>query len=170
MSKNVAAIICAAGPGSRFGGKRKKQFTDVAGRAVFVRSVELFANRDDVKQILLGIAEEDEDNRRHGYNRIGLNVECRHLDEGADPVCEPPDYADDCGETNGQQMADDGDGKGIQDIEKVSAEDPMTRLPDFLGAGDDIIGQVQNILQGEQKRQSEKVNDEKLVDAPMKHA
>ncbi len=61
MSKNVAAIICAAGPGTRFGGKRKKQFTDVAGRAVFVRSVELFANRDDVKQILLGIAEEDEE-------------------------------------------------------------------------------------------------------------
>ncbi|MBN2129204.1 MAG: 2-C-methyl-D-erythritol 4-phosphate cytidylyltransferase [Sedimentisphaerales bacterium] len=61
MSKNVAAIICAAGPGSRFGGKRKKQFTDVAGRAVFIRSVELFANRDDVKQILLGIAEEDEE-------------------------------------------------------------------------------------------------------------
>jgi 2-C-methyl-D-erythritol 4-phosphate cytidylyltransferase len=61
VSKNVAAIICAAGPGSRFGGKRKKQFTDVGGRAVFLRSVELFANRDDVKQILLGIPEEDEE-------------------------------------------------------------------------------------------------------------
>jgi len=61
MSKNVAAIICAAGPGSRFGGKRKKQFVDVAGRAVFLRSVELFANRDDVKQVLLGIAAEDEE-------------------------------------------------------------------------------------------------------------
>jgi 2-C-methyl-D-erythritol 4-phosphate cytidylyltransferase len=61
MSKNVAAIICAAGPGTRFGGKRKKQFVDVAGRAVFLRSVELFANRDDVKQVLLGIAAEDEE-------------------------------------------------------------------------------------------------------------
>lgn len=61
MSKNVAAIICAAGPGNRFGGKRKKQFVDVAGRAVFLRSVELFANRDDVKQVLLGIAKEDEE-------------------------------------------------------------------------------------------------------------
>ena len=61
MSKNVAAIICAAGPGTRFGGKRKKQFVDVAGRAVFVRSVELFDSRDDVKQILLGISEEDEE-------------------------------------------------------------------------------------------------------------
>jgi 2-C-methyl-D-erythritol 4-phosphate cytidylyltransferase len=61
MAKNVAVIICAAGPASRFGGKRKKQFVDVAGRAVFLRSVELFSNREDVKQILLGISQEDEE-------------------------------------------------------------------------------------------------------------
>lgn len=61
MSQNVAAIICAAGASSRFGGKRKKAFVNVAGRAVFLRSVELFDNRDDVKQILLGIAPEDEE-------------------------------------------------------------------------------------------------------------
>ena len=61
MSQNVAAIICAAGGSCRFGGKRKKVFVDVAGRAVFLRSVELFANRDDVKQVLLGIAAEDEE-------------------------------------------------------------------------------------------------------------
>ena len=61
MAKKVAAIICAAGPGTRFGGKRKKQFTDVSGRAVFIRSIELFSNRDDVKQILLGIPREDEE-------------------------------------------------------------------------------------------------------------
>lgn len=61
MSKKVAVIICAAGPGTRFGGKRKKQLVDVAGRAVFVRSVELFANRDDVTQVLLGISKEDEE-------------------------------------------------------------------------------------------------------------
>jgi 2-C-methyl-D-erythritol 4-phosphate cytidylyltransferase len=61
VAKNVAAIICAAGPGTRFGGKRKKQFTDVGGRAVFIRSIELFSNRDDVKQILLGIPREDEE-------------------------------------------------------------------------------------------------------------
>lgn len=61
MSKNVAAIICAAGASSRFGGKRKKAFADVAGRAVFLRSVELFSDREDVKQVLLGIAQEDEE-------------------------------------------------------------------------------------------------------------
>lgn len=61
MGKNVAAIICAAGASRRFGGKRKKPFVDVAGRAAFLRSVELFANRDDVKQVLLAIAPEDEE-------------------------------------------------------------------------------------------------------------
>jgi len=61
VSKKVAAIICAAGPGSRFGGKRKKQFVEVAGRAVFMRSLELFANRNDVKQVLLGISKDDEE-------------------------------------------------------------------------------------------------------------
>ena len=61
MSKSVAAIICAAGASSRFGGKRKKAFVDVAGRAVFLRSVELFSGREDVKQVLLSIAPEDEE-------------------------------------------------------------------------------------------------------------
>jgi len=61
MSQRVAAIICAAGDSLRFGGKRKKTFVDVAGRAVFLRSVELFADRSDVKQVLLGIAPEDEE-------------------------------------------------------------------------------------------------------------
>ena len=61
MSESVAVIICAAGASRRFGGKRKKPFADVAGRAAFLRSVELFSNRDDVKQILLAIAPEDEE-------------------------------------------------------------------------------------------------------------
>jgi len=61
MTDSVAVIICAAGVSSRFGGKRKKPFVDVAGRAAFLRSIEFFADRDDVKQILLAIAPEDEE-------------------------------------------------------------------------------------------------------------
>ena len=61
MAKNVCVIICAAGASSRFGGARKKPFVDVAGRAAFIRSVELFTNRDDCRQILLAIAKEDEE-------------------------------------------------------------------------------------------------------------
>jgi len=61
VAKSVAAIICAAGPGTRFGGKRKKQFTDVAGRAVLMRSIELFSEREGVTQILLGISKDDQE-------------------------------------------------------------------------------------------------------------
>jgi 2-C-methyl-D-erythritol 4-phosphate cytidylyltransferase len=73
---NVGVIICAAGPASRFSGKRKKQFVDVAGRAVFMRSVEVFSNRDDIKQILMGIAQEDEEivNVKWGPNLKFFNV------------------------------------------------------------------------------------------------
>ncbi|UCC97067.1 MAG: 2-C-methyl-D-erythritol 4-phosphate cytidylyltransferase [Phycisphaerales bacterium] len=76
MSHSVAAIICAAGASSRFGGKRKKAFVDVAGRAVFLRSVELFSNRGDVKQILLGIGADDEElvNVKWGPNLKFFNV------------------------------------------------------------------------------------------------
>ena len=76
MSQNVAVIICAAGASRRFGGKRKKPFVDVAGRAVFLRSVELFSSRDDVKQILLAIAPEDEElvNVKWGPNLSFFNV------------------------------------------------------------------------------------------------
>ncbi|MFA5250980.1 MAG: 2-C-methyl-D-erythritol 4-phosphate cytidylyltransferase [Phycisphaerae bacterium] len=61
MSAKVGVIICAAGASNRFGGKRKKPFVDVDGRAAFLRSVEIFSGRDDVKQILLAIASEDEE-------------------------------------------------------------------------------------------------------------
>jgi 2-C-methyl-D-erythritol 4-phosphate cytidylyltransferase len=73
---NIAAIICAAGPGKRFGGKRRKQFVEVAGRAAFLRSVELFSNRDDVKQILLGIPQEDEEIVKIRY---GANLSLFHV-------------------------------------------------------------------------------------------
>jgi len=61
MAKKFAVIICAAGASSRFGGKRKKPFVDVAGRAVFLRSIEFFSDKSDVKQIILAIGKEDEE-------------------------------------------------------------------------------------------------------------
>jgi len=76
MAKNVAVIICAAGASSRFGGKRKKPFVDVAGRGAFLRSIELFSSREDVKQILLAIPGEDEElvNVKWGTNLQFFNV------------------------------------------------------------------------------------------------
>ncbi|MHC4424409.1 MAG: 2-C-methyl-D-erythritol 4-phosphate cytidylyltransferase [Planctomycetota bacterium] len=89
MSQSVAAIICAAGASRRFGGKRRKPFVDVAGRAVFLRSVELFEDRDDVKQILLAIAREDEElvSVKWGANLKFFNVKiCFGGDERFDTV------------------------------------------------------------------------------------
>jgi len=67
---NIAVIICAAGKSNRFSGQKKKQFADVGGRAVFLRSVEFFAGRDNVKQIILAVPAEDEEMIKitHGAN------------------------------------------------------------------------------------------------------
>lgn len=59
--KKLAVIVCAAGAGVRFGGGRKKPFIEVGGRAAFVRSIDFFANRDDIKQIILAISPGDEE-------------------------------------------------------------------------------------------------------------
>lgn len=59
--KKVSVIICAAGSSSRFGGDRKKPFVDIAGRPAFLRSIDFFADREDVKQVLLSISKEDEE-------------------------------------------------------------------------------------------------------------
>lgn len=61
MSRKVAVLIPAAGSSNRFGGKTKKQFTELNGRAVFLRTIEKFADRDDVAQVLLAISAEDEE-------------------------------------------------------------------------------------------------------------
>ena len=58
MSK-FAVIVAAAGRGERFGGSEKKTFAKVDGRPVFLRSVELFINRDEVCQTILAVAPED---------------------------------------------------------------------------------------------------------------
>ena len=61
MPIKVAAIICAAGSSTRFGGSRKKTFVDVDGRAAFLRSIELFADHSDVKQVIMAISKEDDE-------------------------------------------------------------------------------------------------------------
>ena len=58
---NIAVIICAAGAGKRFGGKTKKTYVEINRRAVFLRSIDAFADRDDVKQIILVIPAEDKE-------------------------------------------------------------------------------------------------------------
>lgn len=59
--KKVAVIICAGGAGKRFGGKTKKTFVEVNKRPAFLRSVDSFSEREDVKQIIVAISPDDEE-------------------------------------------------------------------------------------------------------------
>jgi 2-C-methyl-D-erythritol 4-phosphate cytidylyltransferase len=56
---NVSVIIPAAGAGMRFAAERNKIFQPLGGRAVFLRTLSLFAGRADVCQILLVVSAED---------------------------------------------------------------------------------------------------------------
>ena len=57
-----AVILPAAGKSSRFvHQRRKKPFADLKGRAVWLRSADLFVNREDVVQTILCLAPEDID-------------------------------------------------------------------------------------------------------------
>ena len=62
-----AVILPAAGRSSRFGGKEKKPYALLDGRAVWLRTVELFITRDDVCQTLLVVAPEDRELFRTRY-------------------------------------------------------------------------------------------------------
>jgi len=79
-----SAILPAAGSSSRFGGKEKKPFAKLAGRAVWLHAAELFINRDDVCQTLLVIAPEDRElvERKFGANLAFLNIQL--VDGGAE--------------------------------------------------------------------------------------
>ena len=55
-----AVIIPAAGDSSRFQGfRQKKPFVRLKGRAIWLRTVEHFANRDDVSEVVLVLAHAD---------------------------------------------------------------------------------------------------------------
>ena len=55
-----AVILPAAGRSTRFGDpKQKKIFAELDGRAVWLRAIEPFINRDDVAQTIVAIAPED---------------------------------------------------------------------------------------------------------------
>jgi 2-C-methyl-D-erythritol 4-phosphate cytidylyltransferase len=93
-----AVILPAAGRSTRFGDpKQKKIYADLDGRAVWLRAVEPFVNRDDVGQILLAIAPEDRElfERRYRPNVAFLNIKVLEGgDERADSVANALEAAD----------------------------------------------------------------------------
>jgi 2-C-methyl-D-erythritol 4-phosphate cytidylyltransferase len=97
-----AVILPAAGRSMRFGDpKQKKIFAELDGRAVWLRAVEPFINRDDVAQTIVVIAPEDRElfERRFRASVAFMNIKV--IDGGAersdsiaralevvDPACE----------------------------------------------------------------------------------
>src|SRR5947209_340341 len=72
-----AVILPAAGQSSRFKDKEKKPFAQLDGRAVWLRSAELFVTRSDVCQCLIVVAKADQETfrRRYGPNMAFMNVQ-----------------------------------------------------------------------------------------------
>jgi 2-C-methyl-D-erythritol 4-phosphate cytidylyltransferase len=73
----VAVILPAAGRSSRFKDKEKKPFATLDGRAVWLRTAELFVNRPDVMQVLVVVSPDDMElfRRRFGANLAFMNVQ-----------------------------------------------------------------------------------------------
>lgn len=74
-----AVILPAAGRSSRFGDPdEKKIYTDLAGRAVWLRAIDPFVNNDEVGQIIIAIAEDDRETFERRYRDsvafLGLDV------------------------------------------------------------------------------------------------
>lgn len=69
---SFSVILAAAGKSSRFKDQHyKKPFVPLASKAVWLYSAERFLNRDDVKQLILVIAQED---RESFQMKFGANV------------------------------------------------------------------------------------------------
>jgi 2-C-methyl-D-erythritol 4-phosphate cytidylyltransferase len=79
-----AVILPAAGGSTRFKDKEKKPFAQLDGRAVWLRSAELFITRPDVCQCLIVVAPADQEvfKRRYGANLAFMNVQV--VDGGAE--------------------------------------------------------------------------------------
>jgi 2-C-methyl-D-erythritol 4-phosphate cytidylyltransferase len=85
-----AVILPAAGRSSRFRDQHyKKPFAVLGGKAVWLHSAEKFLNRQDVKQVIVVIAEEDREefSRKFGANLAIMGVEvCNGGAERADSI------------------------------------------------------------------------------------
>jgi 2-C-methyl-D-erythritol 4-phosphate cytidylyltransferase len=72
-----AVILPAAGRSSRFKDREKKPFALLDGRAVWLRSAELFVTRGDVCQCIIVVAKEDQETfrRRYGANLAFMSMQ-----------------------------------------------------------------------------------------------
>jgi 2-C-methyl-D-erythritol 4-phosphate cytidylyltransferase len=77
---SFAVLLPAAGRSSRFHDKEKKPFANLDGRAIWLRTAELFVTRNDVAQCVLIINKDDDElvRRRYGANLAFMNVQLVH--------------------------------------------------------------------------------------------
>jgi 2-C-methyl-D-erythritol 4-phosphate cytidylyltransferase len=73
----IAVILPAAGRSSRFSSREKKPFTNLDGRAVWLRTAELFVTRPDVCQCIIVVSPEDRDlfRSRYGANLAFMDIQ-----------------------------------------------------------------------------------------------
>jgi 2-C-methyl-D-erythritol 4-phosphate cytidylyltransferase len=70
MPGTVAVIIPAAGKSSRFAGREKKPFASLDGRAVWLRTAELFWSREEVSRVYVVISPDDHDDFRARFGHL----------------------------------------------------------------------------------------------------
>jgi 2-C-methyl-D-erythritol 4-phosphate cytidylyltransferase len=80
----VAVIIPAAGKSERFGGKEKKPFASLDGRAVWQRSAELFWTRQDVSKVYIVVAPDDRELFRMKFAHVIAFANAEVVDGGAE--------------------------------------------------------------------------------------
>lgn len=82
---SFSVIFPAAGQSSRFGDSRdKKIYHDLDGRAVWLRAVEPFINRQDVCQTILAIAPEDREMFERRYRASVVFMDIQVIEGGAE--------------------------------------------------------------------------------------
>jgi 2-C-methyl-D-erythritol 4-phosphate cytidylyltransferase len=78
----VAVIIPAAGQSARFGGKEKKPFVTLDGRAIWQRSAELFWTRPDVFKVYIVVAPTDRELFRMKFGHVIAFANAEVVDGG----------------------------------------------------------------------------------------
>ena len=84
MSGDVAVIIPAAGQSSRFAGREKKPFALLEGRAVWLRTAELFWSRPEVDRVYVVVSPQDRDDFTSRFGHLLRFANGEVVDGGAE--------------------------------------------------------------------------------------
>ncbi len=80
----IAVILPAAGKSARFGSGEKKPFVELEGKAVWMRSAELFWNRPEVSRVYMVVSPEDCDFFRQRFGPAFVFANAEVVEGGAE--------------------------------------------------------------------------------------